>query len=68
MLQALPDFFIEIVLAVQMVKHQIDEQLIGDLYAFHSLRFLSGKFPIWELATLSATVATIATVIMVVSF
>ena len=41
LLQALPDFFIEIVLAVQMVKHQIDEQLIGYLHVFHSLRFLS---------------------------
>jgi hypothetical protein len=26
LLQALPDFFIKIVLAVQMVKHQIDER------------------------------------------
>ena len=56
LLQALSDFFIETVLAIQMVKHQIDEQLIGYLYVFHSLRFLS------------ATIATIATVIWVVSF
>ena len=54
LLKDLSDFFIEIVLAIQMVKHQIDEQLIGYLYVFHSLRFLS------------ATIATIATVFLVV--
>ena len=37
LLQALSDFFIEIVLAVQMVKHQIDEQFIGYLHTFHSI-------------------------------
>ena len=37
LLQALTNFFIEVILAVQMVKHQIDEQLIGYLYAFHSI-------------------------------
>ena len=37
LLQALPDFFVEIVLAVEVVKHQINEQLIGYLYAFHSI-------------------------------
>ena len=56
LLQPLSDFFIEVILAVEVVKHQINEQLIGYLYAFHSLRFLS------------ATIATIATVILVVSF
>lgn len=67
LLQALSDFFIEIVLAVQMVKHQIDEQLIGYLYVFHSLRFLS-EVKVAKLTTFtSATIATIATVILVVS-
>ncbi len=37
LLQALSDFFIEVILAVEVVKHQIDEQLIGYLYAFHSI-------------------------------
>lgn len=27
-----------------MVKHQIDEQLIGYLYVFHSIRFVSFRF------------------------
>ena len=67
LLQPSPDVLVKIVLAVQVVKYQIDEQLIGYLYRFHSVRFLSGKFPIWELATLSATIATIATVVFVVS-
>ena len=54
LLQALTDFFIEVILAVQMVKHQIDEQLIGYLYAF--IRF----FPF-----LSGTVVTIVTVFLI---
>ena len=56
LLLALSDFFVEVILSVEVVKHQINEQLIGYLYVFHSLRFLS------------ATIATIATVILVVSF
>ena len=29
LLQTLPDFFVEIVLAVQMIEHQINKQIIG---------------------------------------
>ncbi|WP_419573201.1 hypothetical protein [Pyramidobacter piscolens] len=71
LLQPSPDFFIEVIFAVEVVKHQIDEQLIGYLYAFHSLRFLSevksAKLAFFTSATI-ATIATIATVILVVSF
>lgn len=35
LLQALPDFFFKIILAPQMVHGEVDEQIIGDLYAFH---------------------------------
>ena len=35
--QALPDFFVESVLAVQMIEHQINKQIIGYLYTFHSI-------------------------------
>ena len=35
--QALPDFFVKIVLAVQMLEHQINKQIIGYLYTFHSI-------------------------------
>ena len=37
LLQALPDFFVKIVLAVQMIEHQINKQIIGYLYTFHSI-------------------------------
>ena len=37
LLQALLDFFAEIVLAVQMIEHQINKQIIGYLYTFHSI-------------------------------
>ena len=37
LLQALPDFFVEIVLTVQMIEHQINKQIIGYLYTFHSI-------------------------------
>lgn len=55
-LQTLSDFLVKIVFAVQVVQHQINEQLIGYLHIFHSLPFLS------------ATIATVATVILTVSF
>ena len=35
LLQALPDFFFIIVFAPQMIHGEVDEQIIGDLYAFH---------------------------------
>ena len=35
LLQALPDFFFKIILAPQMVHGEVDEQIIGDLYAFY---------------------------------
>lgn len=39
LLQALPDFFFKIILAPQMVHGEVDEQIIGDLYAFIFLSF-----------------------------
>ena len=51
LLQALLDFFAEIVLAVQMIEHQINEQVIGYLYTFDSF--------------LSVTVVTIVTVFLI---
>ena len=35
LLQALPDFFVEIIITPQMVHGEVDEKIIGYLYAFH---------------------------------
>ena len=52
LLQALTDFFFVIILAPQMVHGKVEKQVIGDLYGFHSVLLFS------------ATVATIATVVL----
>ena len=52
LLQALTDFLFVIILAPQMVHGKVEKQVIGDLYGFHSVSLLS------------ATVATIATVVL----
>ncbi len=53
LLQTLPDFFVEIDLAVQMIEHQINKQIIG----------LSAHFSFDSF--LSVTVVTIVTVFLI---
>ena len=55
LLQAPTDFIFVFILAPQMVHGEVEKQVIGDLYGFHSVLLLS------------ATVATIATVVLAVS-